>query len=110
MPRHAVSKPHAPAPKPSPWLYLKRALLLRCPECGISPMFVSWRRTRSLDDWFKPLDGCPRCGYAYEREPGYFLLATWGSQYFTVGGIGLVGGLVVDALFHPRLEVLIVSA
>src|SRR6185436_3352057 len=74
-------------------VFLWRALRLRCPECGISPMFVPLRRTRSIRDWFEPLDGCPRCGYAYEREPGYFLLAIWGSQYGVVAGFGITLGL-----------------
>jgi uncharacterized protein (DUF983 family) len=43
------------------------------------------KTTRSLHDWFTPLDGCPRCGYAYEREPGYFLLAIWGVNYGVIG-------------------------
>ena len=68
-------------------------------------MFVPLRRTRSLDDWALPLDGCPRCGYAYRREDGYFLLAIWGVHYFTVTGLGLLLGLVLDALF-PRLPIL----
>ena len=58
-------------------------------------MFVPVARTRSLRDWFTPLDGCPRCGYAYDREDGYFLLATWGVHYFTIAGFGLVLGLVL---------------
>lgn len=81
------------------WRYLRRALWLRCPECGVSPVFVPVRRTRSVRDWFTPLDGCPRCGYAYEREDGYFLLATWGVHYFAVAGFGLVTGLLIDWLF-----------
>lgn len=85
----------APVPAPNRWRFLGRALRLRCPECGVSPVFVPLRRTRSLRDWFTPLDGCPRCGYAYEREPGYFLLATWGVHYFFVAGFGLVLGLVL---------------
>ena len=75
--------------------FLARATRLRCPECGVSPMFVPVARTRSLRDWFTPLDGCPRCGYAYDREDGYFLLATWGVHYFTIAGFGLVLGLVL---------------
>jgi uncharacterized protein (DUF983 family) len=76
--------------------YLVRALRLRCPECGVSPMFVPVRRTRSLHDWFTPLDGCPRCGYAYDREQGYFLMATWGVHYFAVAGFGLILGLILE--------------
>jgi uncharacterized protein (DUF983 family) len=59
-------------------------------------MFMPLRRTRSLRDWFTPLDGCPRCGYAYDREQGYFLMATWGVHYFVVAGFGLVLGLILE--------------
>ena len=62
-------------------------------------MFVPLLRVRSLRDWYTPLDGCPRCGYAYEREQGYFLMAIWGVHYFTVAGAGLAGGLLVDHFF-----------
>jgi hypothetical protein len=71
----------------------------------VSPMFVPLARTRSLDDWARPLDGCPRCGYAYRREDGYFLLAVWGVHYFTVTGLGLGLGLVLDRLF-PSMSLL----
>ena len=70
--------------------YLRRALALRCPVCGISPIFPTLARTRSLHDWFTPLDGCPRCGYAYDREPGYFLLSIWAINYGMVSLFGLV--------------------
>jgi hypothetical protein len=52
------------AQRPSAWRCVRRGLQLRCPECGVSPVFVPVRRVRSLFDWFAPLDGCPRCGYA----------------------------------------------
>src|SRR3982750_130894 len=87
----------------SAWTYIKRGLQLRCPECGISPVFPAIRQTRSLFDWFKPLDGCPRCGYAYEREQGYFLLAIWGLNYGVVGGTGLIVGLTLQHFYHPGL-------
>jgi hypothetical protein len=48
-------------------------------------------------DWFFPLDGCPECGYAYEREQGYFLLATWVVNYGLVAGGGLAVGLVLQS-------------
>ena len=94
--RRADPPPPPPAPTPEAWTFIGRALRLRCPECGVSPMFVPLRRTRTLDDWARPLDGCPRCGYAYEREKGYFLLAVWGVHYFTVTGTGLAAGLLLD--------------
>ena len=76
--------------------YLRRALALRCPVCGISPIFPPLARTRGLHDWFTPLDGCPRCGYAYDREPGYFLLSIWAINY----GIVSLFGLVLYGLFE----------
>lgn len=88
-------------------VYLGRALRLCCPECGGSPIFIPARRTRSIRDWVTPLDGCPRCGYAYERESGYFLIAIWGIHYFTVTGLGLAAGLVIDALVPMRLWLLV---
>src|SRR3954470_9957856 len=89
-----------PAPRDPPRLrtYLVRALRLRCPECGRHPIFVPARRVRSLYDWFFPLDGCPECGYAYEREDGYFLLATWVVNYGLVAGGGLTIGLLLQEL------------
>ena len=76
--------------------YLARALRLVCPVCGRAPMFPAVARTRNLHDWFTPLDGCPRCGYAYDREPGYFLLSIWAINY----GIAALPGLVLYAAFE----------
>ena len=91
-------------------VYLGRGLRLRCPECGVSPVFVPAANTRSWRDWVTPLDGCPRCGYAYERESGYFLIAIWGIHYFTVTGLGLAAGLVLDALVPMPLWLLVLIA
>ncbi len=91
-------------------LYLWRGLRLRCPECGVSRVFIPAFKTRSVRDWVTPLDGCPRCGYAYEREGGYFLIATWGVHYFTVTGVCLVAALLVDHFFpmsFTRLAVVV---
>jgi uncharacterized protein (DUF983 family) len=40
-----------------------RAVRLRCPVCGQAPMFQSW---------FKRNEVCPRCGWRFMREEGYF--------------------------------------
>ena len=85
---------------PRAWTFIGRALRLRCPECGVSPIFTPWRRVRSSFDWLTPLDGCPRCGYAYNREDGYFLLAIWGVNYGVVAGLGLIVSLTLEH-FHP---------
>lgn len=86
---------------PDPVLYYKRALALRCPECGESPVFVPWSETHSLAQWMHPLEGCPRCHYAYEREPGYFLLSTWALNYGVMGGLGLLCALIAEWTLHP---------
>jgi uncharacterized protein (DUF983 family) len=108
---HPIDHPHVshaePPGPPRLGRYLRRAVRLRCPECGISPMFVPARRVRSIWDWFTPLDGCPRCGYAYERESGYFLLATWAFNYGVVAGQGMIAALIVDHYFSPPLWKLI---
>jgi uncharacterized protein (DUF983 family) len=83
--------------EPRAGTYIVRALRLQCPECGRHPIFVPARKVRSLFDWFYPLDGCPECGYAYEREEGYFLLATWAVNYGVVAGGGLIIGLLLQS-------------
>lgn len=80
--------------------YLYRALGLRCPSCGTKPMFVKWYKVRSVRDWFTPLDGCPRCGYAYEREPGYFLMSIWAVNY----GFGSLLGLALYGILEWQFE------
>jgi uncharacterized protein (DUF983 family) len=87
----------------SAWTFIGRALRLRCPECGISPIFRPLRQTRSLFDWFTPLDGCPRCGYAYQREQGYFLLSIWALNYGLIAGLALLISFTLDMLFDLSL-------
>jgi hypothetical protein len=80
-------------------LYLRRSMWLKCPVCGISPLFPPLNRVESISDWFAMLPGCPRCGYAYQREPGYFLFALWMINFALVAifGVGLL--LFLDHLF-----------
>jgi uncharacterized protein (DUF983 family) len=73
---------------------------LRCPGCGVSALFIPLRRVRRLRDWFTPLDGCPRCGYPYEREPGYYLIPIWAINY----GVGSVVGLVIYVLLEWKFD------
>ena len=55
---------------------------------------------RSLRDWFTPLDGCPRCGYPYEREPGYYLMSIWAINY----GVGSIVGLAIYGLLEWKFR------
>jgi hypothetical protein len=91
------------------WLYFSRASRLRCPHCGTKPMFIPLRRTRSLHDWLTPLDGCPRCGYAYEREIGYFLMAIWAVGYGFGTLFGLAVYLYLEVNYHFSISMLLIS-
>jgi len=62
---------------------------------------------RCLRDWFTPLDGCPRCGYAYERETGYFLLAIWAVNYGLGSLLGLAIYLALEMFLSLSLPVLL---
>jgi len=89
------------------WVFFTRALRLRCPECGRSPIFVPLRHLRRLRDWFTPLDGCPRCGYAYERETGYFLLSIWAINYGVGSLLGLAIYVILESFFTLPLPELL---
>ncbi len=96
------SLPSHPPDEPMPWprriaTYFWRATWLKCPVCGTRPMFLPLTRIRRLDDWFTPLDGCPRCGYAYDREPGYFLWSVW--------ALGYIVSAVVGTLIYIYLQI-----
>jgi hypothetical protein len=66
-------------------------------------MFKPWRQTRSIDDWFRPLVGCPNCRLTYQREPGYFLISICVLNYGVVTGGALLAALLIDALLSPPL-------
>ena len=79
--------------------FLWRATWWKCPVCGTEPMFPALSRTRSLSDWLTPLDGCPHCGYAYDREPGYFLWSVWALGYIVSAAVG-IGMYVYLQIWH----------
>lgn len=81
--------------------YFARATRMKCPECGEHPLFTPLRETRTLRQWMHPLEGCPKCGYKYEREPGYFLLSTWALNYGVMGGLGLAVALALEWMWRP---------
>ena len=74
--------------------------MLRCPRCGATPVFKPWRRLRSIAQWFDTEPGCPRCEYCFEREPGYFLMATWGVVFFPAALLGVALMFLLPRL-HP---------
>ena len=62
---------------------MKRALLLRCPNCGRSKAFISWFRMR---------EECPVCGFHMERkEQGYIV----GAYMFNIVAAELIWAAIV---------------
>lgn len=51
-----------------------RALRLRCPECGVGPLFRGWITMHHH---------CDHCGLVFERGPGFFLGSTYVNYGFT---------------------------
>ncbi len=71
-------------PPPGRLRMLGRGLLKRCPLCGSGKLFTRW---------FRMKERCPRCGYLFEREEGFFL----GAYVINLGiteGLLLVLGIV----------------
>jgi uncharacterized protein (DUF983 family) len=60
---------------------LSRAIRLRCPRCGETPLFRGW---------FRMADSCALCGLRFERAQGYFVGAIYVNYGVTV--ILAVGG------------------
>jgi len=70
-----------------------RALRLRCPRCGRSPLYAGW---------FHMHERCAACGLRYEREQGYFVGAIYVNYAVTVAvAAGTV--LVLDWTFGLTL-------
>jgi uncharacterized protein (DUF983 family) len=50
-----------------------RALTLRCPRCGGTPLFPH----PGLRGWFRMAPACALCGLSYERAQGYWVGAIY---------------------------------
>lgn len=73
-------------------MLLKRGLLLRCPYCGEGHII-------KYPFWIK--DCCPRCGYRFEPEPGYFV----GGYAINLVGVEIVAvALIVIVLLRSNLS------
>jgi len=64
---------------------LARGLARRCPRCGQGGLFTRW---------FRMVECCPRCGYRFEREEGFFLGAL-------VVNFGVTEGLLLVVAIVP---------
>jgi uncharacterized protein (DUF983 family) len=62
----------------------RRAMALRCPRCGETPLFRGW---------FTMREACGLCGLRFERAPGYFVGAIYVNYAVTV--MLVIGGYLV---------------
>ncbi len=69
---------------------LRAVLMLRCPYCLKQPLLKQ-------GSWFEFEEGCPDCGYRFEREEGYFVGAPWMISYPLLG----IPGLILAIRFYP---------
>lgn len=87
--------------KPSLGTLLGRGLRRRCPRCGEKDVWRSWSML---------VDDCPRCGWHFEREQGYWVSAIIVNTAVTMAlfGIFFVGVLIAtipDVRWGPVLLV-----
>ncbi|MCA9859818.1 MAG: hypothetical protein KC438_08855 [Thermomicrobiales bacterium] len=73
-------------------MLIKRGLLLKCPYCGQGGII-------RFPFWIKAC--CPRCGYQFEAESGYFV----GGYAFNLVGSEVIGlAIVVIILLRSNLS------
>ena len=80
-------------PPPGRLLMLGRGLLKRCALCGSGKLFSRW---------FRMKERCPRCGYLFEREEGFFLGAYVINLAITQGLLLLRAGVPLIVLLNSR--------
>jgi uncharacterized protein (DUF983 family) len=72
---------------------VRRALALRCPRCGGTPLFPG----RGLSRWFAMTPRCAECGLGFERAQGEWVGAIYVNYAMTViialGGALLLWGV-----------------
>jgi len=80
---------------------LRRAVRLRCPRCGATPLFRGW---------FRMADACALCGLRFERAQGYFVGAIYvnyaATTVLALGGFFVLWGMF-DLSTRTQLLVLV---
>lgn len=96
------------APVPSMARMIGRALLLRCPRCGVGDQFRHWVRRR---------DHCPGCGYSMEHRPDFFfgayilnLILTLVALFLLLLSVVVCEAAQVDPPFVPIIAIGLVIA
>ena len=83
-----------------PLLVLRRAVTLRCPRCGGTPLFTGW---------FTMARACGLCGLVYERAPGYWIGAIY-VNYGVTTVIALAGFFATFPAVPLAVELAVWSA
>jgi uncharacterized protein (DUF983 family) len=86
MRTHVEQLQRAAQPRPPVYVLWWRAVRLRCPACGLGPIFRGW---------FTMNDACESCGRRFNRGPGYLL----GSIYFNYGLTAMLVLILYFAMF-----------
>ncbi len=68
---------------------LARGMIRHCPRCGAGHLFSGW---------FHMAERCPRCGYLFAREEGFFLGAFVINFGITTAGLGVFMGILIAVL------------
>jgi uncharacterized protein (DUF983 family) len=71
---------------PSNSRVILRGLLRRCGRCGSGHLYKGW---------FKLVDRCPKCGYLFDREEGFFLGAFVINFVVTEMLLGVILGVMI---------------
>lgn len=69
-----------------------RALRLRCPACGVDPIFRGFLAVRPA---------CSACGQSFHPEPGYYVGAMYVNYLTTAAVVITVALLTMDRLDRP---------
>ncbi len=91
-----MGKLNLPSTKPSLWA----AIRLYCPYCQREKL----NKTRN---WFVFREGCPQCGYRYEREIGYFTGASWMVNFPVTGVLGFLIAMLL--ILRTDLKAMLVA-
>ncbi|MFT7616746.1 MAG: hypothetical protein ACI97A_000375 [Planctomycetota bacterium] len=68
----------------------RRTYGLLCPNCGVGSPYLGMFGMRKQ---------CDNCSFAFEREPGYFLGASY-INYGICGGAGLIWAVIATFVLH----------
>src|SRR5207244_10163334 len=84
---------HPSIARQSPWRLLGRALLLRCPNCGVGGLFTGFLQIK---------ERCPNCGMLLERGEADYFLGAYTVNLIAVEVLLALGFLAVMFVTWPN--------